>query len=352
MRCSTMGRTMTRRASRFLWCDTTRSAKLLPVGPSKQEPSTPDAPIRHARGAEESTLPRLGGRGRPRMRALIPLGEDNPPASGPVNLGMHARGGPPMVSRGGVSFNARIPGLGQVVSDTRPSPASVEDSTLMLQLAQAQAQLAAKEAELRQLRGAAQRHTALPNPPVSLWEPPEGPPLSRPSVLDRLEPRPSAFDRLSAPPPSMPTNATMGRQPGMDRAMHDFFMAGGESWQGPRTGQPPRGSFDPSAPLGADPVAASSKGASSISSAHDDSFRGGPPHRAPRLSRASPSSSPASFTWGVDKWPRKYCFNWQSNKPCSTDPCHWPHTHVCRWCGDPNRSPEHGNACNQRPQKE
>ena len=45
----------------------------------------------------------------------------------------------------------------------------------------------------------------------------------------------------------MPTNANLSQQPGMDRAMHDFFQAGGDAWA-PRTGQPQE--FDPAAPTG------------------------------------------------------------------------------------------------------
>jgi hypothetical protein len=44
-----------------------------------------------------------------------------------------------------------------------------------------------------------------------------------------------------------PTNANLGQQPGMDRAMHDFFQGGGDTWA-PRTGQPQ--DFDPAAPAG------------------------------------------------------------------------------------------------------
>jgi hypothetical protein len=44
-----------------------------------------------------------------------------------------------------------------------------------------------------------------------------------------------------------PNRATTRQQPGMDRAMHDFFQAGGDHWV-PRTGQPQ--DFDPAAPAG------------------------------------------------------------------------------------------------------
>ncbi|GAQ92912.1 hypothetical protein KFL_011980010, partial [Klebsormidium nitens] len=41
--------------------------------------------------------------------------------------------------------------------------------------------------------------------------------------------------------------------PGLDSALHNFFVAGGDTWQGPRTGQPTCGAFDPAAPLGVGP---------------------------------------------------------------------------------------------------
>eukprot|EP00243_Klebsormidium_subtile_P004202 TRINITY_DN17_c0_g1_i8.p1 TRINITY_DN17_c0_g1~~TRINITY_DN17_c0_g1_i8.p1 ORF type:complete len:303 (+),score=2.29 TRINITY_DN17_c0_g1_i8:73-981(+) len=226
------------------------------------EAHTPDAPTR---GGD---LPRMGGRPlRPEAPAFN-LGETRPSGGPPPGPSQQAAVGgsqaqirlaPP---QSGVSFDPRIPGVHSVAlsvprAETQivpQAPPARQPSSVHQDLARTQAQLVAKEAEIARLQGELRQQLSLAGgasraPPQAqetrrgtraLWEPSDEPPLlpSGPSVFDRLGARPSALDRLGPRSPGMPTNATIGRQPGMDRAVHDFFEAGGdEPWSGPRTGR-------------------------------------------------------------------------------------------------------------------
>lgn len=212
---------------------------------------TSDAPIKSGREGE-SSLPRLGGR---RLRPEAPtftLGDtgptrDDPPrlegARAPLSqpLALRAEGDNIQTSDGGrasVTFESRIPGFqnlrvsDHVVarSDVHRRPPQESDSSLLLELARAQAQLAAREAEIVQLRGvvhqsdrsavegplqtSAPASAQLHAPPQSLWEPSEAlPPVSRASVFDRLHPRSSAFDAWEPGPPTCLRTPLWGGSP-------------------------------------------------------------------------------------------------------------------------------------------
>jgi hypothetical protein len=194
-----------------------------------------------------------------------------------LHVGSSADGSSSFPSGPRVTMDPRIPGIPVIP----PSQLAIQVQSLVgstsftyQKITRLQAQLVAKESEILQLLAQESQSLARLQPkglsaspqgfdaqPVSMppgpsvWEPSllgpgvssggrSAPPSS--TVFSRLGAW-SAFDRIGPRPSGMPINANLDPQPGMDRAMHDFFQAGGDKWV-TRTGQPQ--DFDPAAPAG------------------------------------------------------------------------------------------------------